>query len=165
MTIHASIDYAAGINDVFAMLTNPEFQRRKIEATGALNHHVEVTQGAEGLRLFGRRTMPTERAPEAARKMLGESVLLTQIDTWADAAPGGASRDGTLSVKIEGIPLTVTGTMRLEGDATRTTEVIDAELSSRVPLVGGKIVDVARRLLLSAIKAERTTGEAWLREY
>ncbi len=147
------------------MLTDPDFQRLKIEATGALNHHVEISHTEQGWQVVGRRTMPTDDAPDAARKMLGETVLVTQTEVWSDASDDSGAREGTLNVKIEGVPLTVTGRMRLEGDDSRTTEVIDAELSSRVPLLGAKIVDAAKPLLLSAIRAERRCGEVWLREH
>lgn len=164
MTLHATIDYAADLHTVFAMLTDPEFQRRKIEATGALNHHVDIQRDAGTVTVVSKRTMPTERAPDVVRTMLGETVLVTQRDTWNLDEGGETARRGTLTVEIEGIPLKVNGRMRLDGGGERITEVVDTELSSRIPLVGPKIIDAARPLILSALKAERITGQAWLRE-
>lgn len=165
MTFHASIDYAAAPDDVFAMLTDPAFQRRKLEATGPLNYHVDIRDDGGRTVVTGKRTLSTERATEAVRSFLGRTVLVIQTETWDPAPPGATGRRGDFQVEIEGFPVKMSGQVRLDGDGASTTEVVDADLSARIPVVGPKIVAALTPILNSAVQAERVAGQAWLREH
>ena len=164
MRVDSEITYEAGTDAVAEMLADPAFVERKCEAMGALEHSAEVSGDATGaFTATSSRTMPTDDFPDFARKMVGETVKIKQVDTW-EAADADGSREGTVSVEIAGAPLKVTGRMSLRPDGAGTVQTVDAELKSSLPIIGGKLEKAAHPAIMAAIRKENQTGQKWLAE-
>ncbi len=155
----------------FAMLCRPQFHERRCAATGAIDHHVEVSTTPDGgLRVATRRRLPTDRVPEFVRGFVGATLTVSQVDTWDPAAADG-SRQGTIVVEISGAPVRMTGTLRLTADAGSTpdaanaTQYLDGDLKASVPLIGGKIEKAVLPAIEAAIQVEQQVSTAWLREH
>lgn len=161
MRVTAEIHYAAGPGDVFTMLTDKAFQDRKLGQTGALSWDATVRAEGGGAVVTSRRAMPTDKVPDAFRRMTGEQIDIVQTETWGPAGPGGA-RTGTLVVELGGMPVTMTATISLTPAGDGTVELVDGELKARVPLIGGKIERAAEPAVRAAIDAEERIGQAWL---
>lgn len=154
--------YDADPATVYAMLTDRGFQDEAMAATHAVDHEVEIVDlgsgGAEAARrVTTRRSLPTAGAPDAVRRFVGETVVVTQTTTWGEATPDG-SRAATTSADIAGVPAQATGTMRLEPAGGGTDHVVEVTLTSKVPLVGGKIVAAAEPFVADALAAEHRAG-------
>lgn len=163
MRVSAEIRYDADPTTVMVMLADPAFQRRKCEATGALSHSVDV-QGdpATGpVTITTRRTMPTDDIPDFVRRFVGNSLELTQTDSWDAAAPDG-SRAGTVVVEISGAPVRLRGEQEMTGRDGGTHQRVEGDLKASVPLVGGKVERAAEPAMRAAIRKEEEVGTAWL---
>ncbi|MFP5335550.1 MAG: DUF2505 domain-containing protein [Actinomycetes bacterium] len=162
MRVEDTIHYEATPDEVAAMLADPEFVERKLVATHAIRHEIDVTGDAAGaFTVTTRRTMPTSDLPDVAQKFVGESLDVRQVEAWEAPAADG-SRAGTLVVEIVGDPMRLTGTLRLAPDAGGTTETLAGDLKASVPIIGGKLEKAAEPAFMAAIRTEHRVGREWL---
>jgi hypothetical protein len=173
----AEIRYAADPMTVFGMLTDQEFQERKLTGTGAVSHQVSVHPTPDGGAVVSSsRALPTDQVPDAFRALVGERLTIRQTETWGPADASGA-RTGTLEVSVAGTPVRLTASLSLSlsgsdggsppSGATSPAgclERVDGELKARVPLVGARIEKAAEPAVRAAIQAEERIGRAWLAE-
>jgi uncharacterized protein YndB with AHSA1/START domain len=158
----AELRYDADPAAVFAMLTDPAFQERKLAATGALEHDVTIEARADGGAVVrSRRTMPTDEVPDLVRNLVGQTLTVVQVEDWGPPAADGG-RAGTVTVDVSGAPVRLTGTLRLAPAAAGTVESIAGDLKARVPLVGGRIEKAAEPAIRLAIEVEEREGRVWL---
>ncbi|GAA4357820.1 DUF2505 domain-containing protein [Angustibacter luteus] len=161
MKFLADIRYDAAPDDVFAMLTDPDFQRQVCEATGAIDHSVDVEQAGGGATITTTRTLPADDLPDFVRKFVGSTLKVMRVDHWGAAGADGA-REGTVVVEIQGAPVRLSGTIALAPDGAGTAERVDGDLKASVPLVGGKIEKAAEPAIRAAIAKEQELGTGWL---
>ncbi|HET9655927.1 MAG TPA: DUF2505 domain-containing protein [Kineosporiaceae bacterium] len=162
MRITAEIHYDADPGTVFRMISDVSFQERKCQATGALDHEVEVEEYDDGGALVrSHRTLPADGVPDFVKSLVGPTLRVTQVDDWAGPGPDG-SREGTAVVEIAGAPLRFTATLRLEPNGTGSRQSVQGDLKASVPLVGGRIEKAAEPAILAAVRAEQRTAQAWL---
>ena len=168
MRIEAGFTYpGAGVDRVFRMLTDPEFQRRKCAATGAESYDVEISgqPGAPVVRC--RRTMSTQRLPDFVRRLARDGIEIIEVLTWRPDA-GDGTRSAQLEVAFGSQPVRMTGSMTLgptAGPAGAGAEGrVDGDLKVNVPLIGGRIEKVAAPWLLRALEVEQRVGREWLGE-
>lgn len=162
MHVDAEIRYDASPEQVAAMLADEDFVEAKCVAMGALKHTVLVEGDARGaFTVTYSRTMPTNDFPEAARRFVGDTVVIRQVDDWREPDADG-SREGTLSVEITGAPVRLSGTQRLSPEGAGTVQAVDGDLKASVPIVGGKLEKAAEPALRAAMRTENRTGREWL---
>ena len=94
--------------------------------------------------------------PSFARRFVGDEITIVQNETWTSPT----TCDVELS--IPGKPGEAVGTMRLVEAGGTTTEVVDLDLSVRIPLVGGKIEGLIAALFKEALDIEHRVGVEWL---
>ena len=112
MRLQIRYDYPASPEQVFAMLTDPDFLRAKAENSGDTDVVVEESgPAADGYRFVARRTVALD-VPAFAKKLLNPKNVLTQTDVWADPTADG-TRIGSWEVEAKGVPVAMSGTMTL----------------------------------------------------
>lgn len=162
MRVEAEITYPAGPGTVAAMLADPEFVRARNQAM----HPLSATEDVEGsptgaFTVTTVRTMPTTDFPDAARRLVGESVDVRQVDAWA--APGrDGRRTGTMTVEIAGAPIRMQGDLELLPTDGGSLERVTGDLKASVPLVGGRLEKAAEPAITAAIRTEERVGREWL---
>ena len=161
MKFLADIRYDAAPDAVFAMLTDPDFQRQVCEATGAIDHSVDVETAGGGATITTTRTLPADDLPDFVRKFVGSTLKVMRVDHWGAAGSDGA-RHGTVVVEIQGAPVRLTGTISLGPDGAGTAEQVDGDLKASLPLVGGKVEKAAEPAIRAAIGKEQEIGQGWL---
>lgn len=156
--------FPASSATVFAMMSDANYVRRKAEAMGALEHDVEVTLlGTGGATITLHRTLPS-MVPDFVRPFVGETIEVVQTEDWGPAHPDG-SRTGQMHARIANAPVRLTGhiTLAPTGPASSIHRV-DADVSAKVPFVGGKIERAIGEVILMAARKEEEVGSAWLAE-
>ncbi len=162
MKIATTMDYAATPDEVMAILCDQAFQEAKCVATGALSHTAEVATSGPETTITTRRELPAAGLPDFAKNMVGETLKVTEKQTWGAPSADG-SRTGTIEMSVAGVPVSLTGTLALAPGGSGSVEHLDAELKAKVPLIGGKIEKAAAPSIESAIAIEAKTVKAWLR--
>jgi hypothetical protein len=161
MKISAILDYAATPHQVFAMLTDEDFQVRKCEATGAASYAVSITTDGDRTVIVSSRDLPTDDFPDFVKSLVGATLAVTETQDWGPAAKDG-TRQGALTVDIAGAPIDLAGSLSLEPGGQGSVESVQGDLKARIPLLGGRIEKAAAPAIESAIRVEREIAEAWL---
>ena len=154
--------YAASPSAVVAMMADPEFQKRKSAASGALSHEVNVQPGTNPVVTVVRR-MPVDHIPDMLRALVKRGIVVRETVRWRDAAPDG-SREGAVTLEILGQPVTMRGTIQLVPTSDGTDGRIQADVKAAIPLLGGKVEKAVEPAILGGIKTEVETGQAYLAE-
>jgi hypothetical protein len=164
VTLHIDrkFSYPASPSAVVQMMTDPEFQKRKCAASGALSHEVAVEPGPDPVVTVVRR-MPVDRIPEMLRALVKRGITVRETVRWQGAAPDG-SRTGSVALEILGQPVTMRGTIALAPTTDGTDGRIQADVKATIPLFGGKVEKAVEPAILGGIKAEVETGQAYLAE-
>jgi hypothetical protein len=142
------------------MLVDEAFLRRRAEASHALSHHIDVTHSGANATSEVRQSLPAD-VPDIFRKLVGDSVDLTEVIEWEPPAPD-RSRTGRLAVDIAKVPVTLRGSIQLSMDGPGTLQVVDAELKAAVPLIGRKIEEAALPAVIAGIDGMEQLGAEWL---
>ncbi len=162
MDVRTEYQFATDPDAVFAMFTDPEYQRQKLLDAG--HQDVDVLEcgladDGKTTRIVTRRKVTVD-VPGALKRVLSPTNTVIQTDAW-DPAKGGA-RTGTWKVEIKGIPVHLSGTMRLQAAKGGSTEVIQGTLKASVPLVGGKIEKLAYSNFLEQTAQEQEFADRWI---
>ena len=160
---HLEHDYRAAPEMVFAMLSDPEFLDARFEATGALKH--EVVQCARnaggGFDIVTRRTVHTD-IPGFARRVLPATNSLTQTEEWQAESDG--VRVGTWRIDAGAVPVSTSGTTRVEPTDGGAVHHIEGTIKVPVPIIGGRLERFVFENANKTLGAEHEFGQRWLAE-
>lgn len=133
--------YDASADDVLALLTDFDAVRAKYEALGHSDVElVERTERNGAVSIVTKRVVPMD-VPGFAKKILSPKNRVTQTDSWTAPDAKGV-RNGTFTVDAKGVPVKVSGVLRLApGAKGGCVSEIAATVECKVPLIGGKIAD------------------------
>jgi hypothetical protein len=151
MNVTRTYRYQGRISDLHEVVGDAALYDQVATRSGALSHTTEISHDAAGtLVVVLRRELPTDQVPSFARGMVGNALVVVETTHWPAAISDGpiAHAEGAFSVVIEGAPVTYTGTVRLEEVGAETTQTIEGELKSSVPLFGKKIEAAVEPLIV-----------------
>lgn len=158
-TLDVRQTFPGPLDQVRAMLTDPDYARNRAEQTGSISCEVTVTPDAGGATVVTiKRVLPAD-LPSFASALVGPNLEVTEHQTWAPAAEGSCT--ASFEVSFSG-PLGATGVMTLTSAGTQTTSRITATIKSTVPFVGGKLEKIAQEQLIRYLEKDEELGRDWL---
>jgi hypothetical protein len=162
MKLSAEIDHPnATPEQVMTMMFDPAFRKRVCEATDAVDYSVDVEEYDDGTaKVVVDRVVPAE-VPDFVKKMIGDTISLTQTEEWSAAAADG-TRTAEVLVTVKGQPATMSGTMGLVRSAGGVKLFVDGNVEVKVPFFGGRVEPELAKGILAAIAVEQKVGESWL---
>lgn len=128
--------------DVFALRATEDFQEERLARSGALRHSHQVTTVGERTVITTTRAMPTAQFPDAARRLVGNELVIHETQDWGPPAADG-SRQARVSLQVDGAPVTLKGTLDVLPNGAGSRQQLRAELKASIPFVGGKIESAA----------------------
>lgn len=156
MDLKTEYEFDADPDAVYAMLTDPEFVRRKSEDAG----HTEISVDIDGGRIVCRRNVAVD-VPGALKRLLSPTNTVTQTDEWDEPVDG--VRHGTWKVEIKGVPISMSGAMELAAaDNGGSVEVITGRIKASVPLLGGKLEKLAYSNFVEQTAQEQDFSNRWI---
>ena len=162
MALNASTQIAHPADKIIATLTDKAFAEHLTSlASGTLSDFTVAGDTAGAFTLTTVRAMPTDRVPDIARKFVGASITVTQVESWSAPAADG-SRTATVKIDVAGVPVSVSGTEKLAASGENTEFAIDAKVSSSIPFIGGKLASAAEPYLGKALNLQASQVNAWL---
>lgn len=152
-----SIDltYDAPQSDVAAMLSDPAFRERVLDAQHVLSRTVTIEGGRVAM-VYALSVAGS--VPNVAKKFVGDTIEVHQDETWDP----GFTR-GTIAVTLPGKPGDLRGTATVTERDGKTVETVDLTASVSIPLVGGKMEDLVLGSFKDALDKEHEVGVAWLK--
>ena len=77
--------------------------------------------------------------PAFARRIIGSTTRAVQLEEWSD------HRNAVLEIETPGIPGSMTGTITIEPSGSHATEVVELDVRSGVPIIGGRLEKLMAR--------------------
>ena len=154
MDIATGLDFAAAPADVFAMMTNQQYQEQVCVASEAIRYDVSVA----GPTTHTSRTLP---APDSASRFTGPELTVIEDNAWNLAEADGA-RSGTLNMTVQGQPVRLVGQLRLAPGGRGTTVTLVGELKVAIRLLGRKLEHAASPAVLAGFHTQQRVGDRWL---
>lgn len=165
MALSASTTLPASVERVTEVFTNEDFLRHTSEHVGGELKTVVISGDIAGaFSITAVRTLPTNRLPEMAKKFIGETLTVTQVEQWAAPAADG-SRQADVAMKVAGAPLTVNAVQRLIPQDGSTRVELEGTVTSSIPFMGAKIADAAEPMIGKALNIQAAQAEAWLKNH
>ena len=154
--------YAADPATVMAMLADPAFVERKCARTGSIDTTVAVDQPSDGtIVISATRVLPLpDDMPGPARTLVGDSVTVTEVQTWTAPAPDG-SRTAQVRADFAG-QVAFTATMSLMPAGSGSTVALSGSLKASIPFIGGKIEKTVAEQTVRYLDEEQRVGSEWL---
>jgi hypothetical protein len=165
MALSATTTLPHAVDSVAAVLVNEDFQRHTSELVGGTLESFAVTGDVAGaFSTTSVRTLPTTRLPEIARKFVGESLTVTQVENW-EAPSADGSRQSNISLKIAGAPVDVSAVERLVAEGGSSRIDLEGNVTSSVPFLGSKIAAAAEPMVAKALNLQSKQAQAWLESH
>ena len=153
----------ADVARVAQLLADPAFVQAKVLAAGASAETVDVVgHAAESFTVTTRRSVPMDEIPAQFRGFIGSSLQVRQVEAWERPVEGRVGRHGTVAVEVAGVPVRLTGTVRLEPTDTGSVLRYDGDLRAGIPLFGAAVEEATAKAVRSALDAEARTAREWL---
>lgn len=157
MHFRHELDYDATPDEVFEMLADRAFRERVSEALDVVSHSITMEPHADGFTLVNDQVQRTEGLPAIARKFAGDTTRALQREEWRDRS------GGTLAIDTPGKPSDLRGTIALLPVGSGTREVVELDVSVKVPVIGSRLEALLADRLHASIDAEHEVGKAWLK--
>ncbi|GAB3578684.1 DUF2505 domain-containing protein [Calidifontibacter terrae] len=152
----------ADADTVFAMLSDPEYQQLKTDATSTDGGSIEVTPTDSGADITIRRLLPTDAFPENIRAMVGSTITVVETQQWGARADDG-SRSAALKVVVRGTPASMSGTITLAPVSADEARIAMAgDLKGGIPIIGRKIEEAAAPSFKQALSNEEAVSRKWI---
>ena len=154
--------FDAPIAECWAMFSNPDAHVAKFEGMG---HHgvtiVEKKKTKKQLLLTVTREVDIVGIPGFAKKFIKDRNTVVSIDEWNDFGDG--TYGGTFTLDTKGVPIDIKGQTLLEADDDNATSyTVTIEIKVNVPLIGGKLSDFAKGIVIKQMDEEFALGDTWL---
>jgi uncharacterized protein YndB with AHSA1/START domain len=156
MRFRAELTYDAPPDAVHAMLADPEFRHQVCADQQVVSAEVSIIPRDPGMSVEIDQIQPTQGVPSFAKSVIGATSRAIQVEEWAD------DRSATLDIRTPGKPATMRGTITLLPRGSGTTEVVELDVRTSVPLIGGRLERLFADLVQRSITSEEQTGRAWL---
>jgi hypothetical protein len=158
-----SFDYseevAYPIDRVHAAVTDPAFwQHRFEEAPDKLT--LDDSGGPGTLTATMRDTIGASSLPGLVRKVVTGELKVERADVWG--ALDSDHADGRITGSSTGIPVQIAGTSVLRASGDVTVLGLTGSVQVKIPLVGGQIESLIRKLVGDMVGQDRDAIEKWL---
>lgn len=135
--VHSTFSSSSSADQVFAVLTSPEWVQTKANRFGdgaELREHEPRPDG--GVRLTVSRRLP-DGVPGFLQKFLPADGRVLETFDWGPPVADG-TRHGVWKADIPGAPARLGGTMRIDPTDVGSSYTIEGEVKVKVPVIGGR---------------------------
>lgn len=146
---------------VFAAMADPEYLRARLQQLGGPGAALlEHSEDGDGVRYRLRQGLEKDALPAIVQSLVGGNLVIERTETLHPDPAGGYR--GDVGVDVPGAPVTAGGSMSLR-DATGGSEfAVHAQVTVRVPLLGGRIEGVVAEQVQRLLAAETAFTGEWL---
>ncbi|AOW91841.1 hypothetical protein BFN03_01685 [Rhodococcus sp. WMMA185] len=152
------ITYA--LERVHATVTDPAFWQHRFEKSPE-KLTLDASRGPGTLTVIMRDSIGASSLPAIVSKVVTGELKVERIDEWG--ALDGGRADGRIGGSSTGIPVLIqsTSVLRPLGDGGTVLEVAGS-VEVKVPVVGGQIETVIKKMVGDMFGQDRTAIEKWL---
>ncbi|EKF74840.1 hypothetical protein A11A3_06395 [Alcanivorax hongdengensis A-11-3] len=166
MKVTVDRQFDIGVDRMYEIFTSKDFFEQRF-AWGKVHDYrfdaFERTAGGFLVRIIQPVSIRTDKVPGFARKLLpSRADLLTEFlwHSQDDAGPHQAD----YRFQLGNVPVKVSGIMRLAGDGQQCRQHTQVEVSSSVPLVGRKLVELIAPKVDDALEGDYRQTRRYLEQ-
>ncbi len=156
MKFTETFKYPAGVEDVFALISDDAFRTKSAEEAKGRDVSATVEKDGDETVVTLVRTQQAT-FPDFIQKFVGDSVKIKQVERWQAPAADG-SRSGTITVKVSGQPAGFKGKASLKPAGKGTDFTVDGDVKVDVPFVGKKVEPLVAKAIAAALRYDVTAG-------
>ncbi|UZE96402.1 DUF2505 domain-containing protein [Alkalimarinus alittae] len=152
MEVRDTHSYTQDVDTLFKHFSDAEQVKIKHEALGARAiNPVKFEATDSTLEVVLEREVPAD-VPRAMKKFLSDWNQVKQIESWTGTPGEGYRCD--ISIEIQGVPVSITGTLELKPEGTGCTNTVCLDISCGIPLVGKKLAELVASQSKTSMKEE-----------
>jgi hypothetical protein len=160
-----SIDYRSPLaypaDKVFATMTDRAYLEARLQELGGPGSALlELDASPESARYKLKQGLSENDLPPIVSKVMNGDLAIVRTETLNRTAPGSYS--GDVDVAIPGAPASAAGSMALADDGDGSLFEVHADVTVRVPLIGGKIEEIVAEQVRRLLEAETAFTVRWL---
>lgn len=149
MRFRKELEIPGDLMDVRAVLDDPDFRDEVARTAGADEVEVLVEEYDDGSVVATLDTVQsTASMPSIAQRFLGGELRIHQVENWTSLD------EASLLVQIPGQPGQVIGTVTLIARDGVTLQTVDADISAKIPLLGGRVEKLIGQILGHVLKIQ-----------
>lgn len=159
MKLEETFNYPAGVEKVFALISDDAFRTKTAEDSKARDVSTTVEQDGGDTVITLVRTQPatSSKVPDFVKKLIGDTVTIKQVEQWAAPSAEG-SRTATVTMKVVGKPAGFKGKATLKADGKATEFVVSGDVKVDVPFVGKKVEPLVAKAIEASLRYDVKAG-------
>lgn len=160
------VQYPSSPEQVWAMLTNPDFLKFRFRQMSAFLGEVQVEKADSDI-YISRATLKARAWQELGKyaHLLPEELAIEIVETWVENPAVPLIAEGSFQVNIASIPVTIKADSQLkhsENNGQETVRNLSGKLEVKLPFIGGKVErEILSRMHFLA-RAEEDAAASWL---
>jgi uncharacterized protein DUF2505 len=161
MELQETQDFDADPDRVFAMFCDQAWREEVCRAMHAIDYSVSIERSGDTVVVRTTRVLPAQ-VPEPAKSLVGDTLEIVQIESWAAEPDGDGKRRAEVDLRITKQPATMTGTITLEPHGTSTRRTVNGDIRVRIPLLGRRIEPEIAKAIRAALQKEQEQADPHL---
>ena len=159
MKLKETFSYPAGVEKVFALISDEAFRTKSAEDSGGRNVSTTVEKDGGDTVVTLVRTQPatSSKVPDFVKKLIGSSVTIKQVERW-QAPDADGSRAATVTMKVSGKPAGFKGKATLKPDGKGAEFIVTGDVEVDVMFVGKKVEPLVAKAIEAALRHDVRAG-------
>jgi len=155
-------DYDADVSTVHSTLGDEQYWLARLADSGADEARLDsIRLGPDGsVDVVTTQVLRATQLPALVTQFHRGDLQIKREESWTPLVDGKA--DAVITGSISGAPVTVTGNAELTPSDTGARLAFHADVTVRVPLVGGKLENFIGNQLLELLSAEQRFTTRWI---
>ena len=159
MKLKETFSYPAGVEDVFALISDDAFRTKSAEDSKGQNVSTTVEKDGNDTVVTLVRTQPatSSKVPDFVKKLIGDTVTIKQVERW-QAPDADGNRAATVTMKVSGKPAGFKGKATLKNAGKGSAFVISGDVKVDVMFVGKKVEPLIAKAIEASLRYDVKAG-------
>lgn len=159
MKLKESFSYPAGVEKVFALISDEAFRTTSAEESKGRDVSTTVEKDGDDTVVTLVRTQPatSSAVPDFVKKLIGSTVTIKQVERWKSPDADG-NRAATVTMKVAGKPAGFKGKAKLSPRAKGADFVVTGDVKVDVPFVGKRVEPLIGKAVAAALRHDVKAG-------
>ena len=159
MKFRESYSYPAGVEDVFALMSDDAFRTKAAEDSKGrdVSTTVEKDGGDTVVTLIRTQPATSSKVPDFVKKLIGDTVTIKQVERW-EAPDAHGSRTATVTMKVTGKPAGFKGKATLKPAGKGSEFTLAGDVKVDVPFVGRKVEPLIAKAVNASLRHDVDAG-------
>jgi hypothetical protein len=159
MKLRETFSYPAGVEDVFALMSDDAFRTKAAEASQGRDVSTTVERDGDDTVVTLVRTQPatSSKVPDFVKKLIGDAVTIKQVERW-NAPDADGNRTAAVTMKVAGKPAGFKGRATLTADGKGAEFVVTGDVKVDVPFVGRRVEPLIAKAVEASLRHDVRAG-------